>query len=545
MVRNVLTVNVGECGINVGHTVWQQYCVEHNINCGGELKNNGDDGDFRSFFEETEKGKFIARNLMVSLDPDAIDNIKNNSKYCSIFDPDYMIGGYQGSGHIFARGHYSAGKEIIDKVADALRRIWERIDGRGQGFVVNNSVSSGTGSGLTSLILERLAVDFRRRNKTGFHIFGSHDHKSNSVIEAYNEILSVHWLLDHTEISTVFDNAKLYNLCKNYLAKSSKDSDSNDINITYQDMNVLISKIESCYTAGIRFVSELNVSLDEHTNDLVSFPRLHFCIPSLAPLIPNNNNNNNNDNNESITKVLKYQNPKYNKSLVDGFVRLNYTIQDKLLLYDDLMNIVYKFYSDKYNTEKHKYYDVTDTIALCEMTFDCDYFMVDLNPMEFDACQDKCMAVRMQRRGNSSSSPNDDKDNYKLMSAACQYLKENKKVTFVEWCPTGFRSEIIENELTRLPNDFNDNLNCDYNNIFCLQNNTAIMRFFDDKFVKEYDKMFSKRAYVHWYLGQGMEEDEFFDAREDLAFLEKDYLDVLMAQDETEDEDGDDDDDDY
>ena len=35
--------------------------------------------------------------------------------------------------------------------------------------------------------------------------------------------------------------------------------------------------------------------------------------------------------------------------------------------------------------------------------------------------------------------------------------------------------------------------------------------------------MFAKRAYVHWYLGEGMDEQEFVDSRENLASLEKDY----------------------
>lgn len=59
---------------------------------------------------------------------------------------------------------------MIDVALDRLRKIADQCQGL-QGFLIFHSYGGGTGSGFTSLFLERLAIEYGKKSKLNFSIY--------------------------------------------------------------------------------------------------------------------------------------------------------------------------------------------------------------------------------------------------------------------------------------------------------------------------------------------------------------------------------------
>ena len=90
--------------------------------------------------------------------------------YRQLFHPEQLITGKEDAANNYARGHYTIGKEIVDLVLDRIRKLADQCTGL-QGFLIFHSFGGGTGSGFTSLLMERLSVDYGKKSKLEFAIY--------------------------------------------------------------------------------------------------------------------------------------------------------------------------------------------------------------------------------------------------------------------------------------------------------------------------------------------------------------------------------------
>jgi tubulin alpha len=95
------------------------------------------------------------------------------------------------------------------------------------------------------------------------------------------------------------------------------------------------------------------------------------------------------------------------------------------------------------------------------------------------------------------------------INAAIINLRTNKRIQFVDWCPSGFRVAMSQKMPTYVRGG--DLIRVMRESVM-IANTTAMNDRFSN-LAHRFDLMYKKRAFMHWYLQEGMEEQKFVEAR--------------------------------
>ncbi|KAJ0480576.1 putative tubulin [Helianthus annuus] len=88
--REIVSIHLGQAGIQVGNSCWELYCLEHGIQPDGLMPNNTSNDSFGTFFSEGRRGKYVPRAVYLDLEPMVIDEVRTGS-YRKLFNPNQLI----------------------------------------------------------------------------------------------------------------------------------------------------------------------------------------------------------------------------------------------------------------------------------------------------------------------------------------------------------------------------------------------------------------------------------------------------------------------
>jgi tubulin beta len=427
--REIVHIQAGQCGNQIGANFWNTIAGEHGLNFNGQY----DESLFPSnekhirlermqvYFNEAKGDKYVPRALLVDLEPGVLNDIKSGH-LGTFFRPENMIHAANGAGNNWAKGHYTEGSELVESVLEIVRKEVEGCECL-QGFQFTHSLGGGTGSGMGTLLVSKVREQYPEKIMSTFSVVPS-PKVSNAVVEPYNATLSIHQLIENTDSVVCIDNDALHDICNRTLGLT---------NPTYSDLNKLVSSVMSGVTCSLRFPGQLNSDLRKLAVNLIPFPRLHFFLVGVAPLTHKASSNFEKPNVAELTQQI---------------------------------------------------FDPLNMMAAC------------------DPRRGKYLTASALFRGPISTNDVDD-----------QMIKIHQKnyAYFVPWIPNNIKSSVCN-----IP-PIGQEMSATF-----IANSTSIKALFQ-RVATQFTAMFRRKAFVHWYLEEGMEEVEFTEAESNMHDLIAEY----------------------
>ena len=279
MPREIITLQVGQCGNQIGMEFWKQIALEHGIGPDGMLEDYaaaGSGGDRKDvFFYQADDEHFIPRSLQLDLEPRVINAILA-SPYRSLYNPEnfYVSVEGGGAGNNWASGFHQA-STVHDELMDKIDREADGSDSL-EGFVLTHSIAGGTGSGMGSYLLEQLNDHFPKKLIQTYSVFPNQSQsQSDVVVQPYNSILTLKRLTLNADCVVVLDNTALNAIAVDRLRIASP---------TVGQLNSLVSTVMAASTTTLRYPGYMNNDLIGLVASLVPTPRCHFLMTGYTPL---------------------------------------------------------------------------------------------------------------------------------------------------------------------------------------------------------------------------------------------------------------------
>lgn len=280
MPSEIITLQLGQCGNQIGFEFWKRLCLEHGISPSGVLEDFATDGVDRKdvFFYQADDDHYIPRAVLLDLEPRVIHSIMS-SPYTKLYNPEnvYLSKHGGGAGNNWASG-YSQGEKLQEEVFDIIDREADGSDSL-EGFVLCHSIAGGTGSGMGSYIMERLSDRFPKKLIQTYSVFPNQDEISDVVVQPYNSLLTLRRLTSCADCVVVLDNTALNRIATDRLHIQ---------NPSFTQINTLVSTIMSVSTTTLRYPSYMNNNLIGLTAPLIPTPQLHFLMTGYTPLTTDN-----------------------------------------------------------------------------------------------------------------------------------------------------------------------------------------------------------------------------------------------------------------
>ncbi|KAI8897890.1 beta tubulin [Globomyces pollinis-pini] len=428
--REIIQIQSGQCGNQIGAKFWEVIMGEHNIDDNGYYVGENDVQleKLSVYFNEIRNKRYSPRCVNVDLEPGMMA-MQQGSRIGSVFRPDCFVTGHTGAGNNWAKGYYTEGAELIENIMEVVRHEAERCDSL-QGFQLTHSLGGGTGAGLGSLILSKIREEYPDRMLCTYSIVPS-PKVSDTVVEPYNATLTLHQLVENSDETFCIDNEALYDICLRTLKINSP---------SYGDLNHLVSAVMSGVTTCLRFPGQLNADLRKLAVNMVPFPRLHFFMVGFAPL----------------------------------------------------------------TSKDSKAYRNLNVNELASQMFDARNMMTACNPLH-----GRYLTVATIFRGPVST-----KDVDQCLLA----YQQRHNSSFVEWIPNNAKTAICDIPPKGLT------MSATF-----IGNSTCIQELFR-RVLEQFSAMYRRKAFMHWYTAEGMDELEFSEAESNMIDIISQYQQYQTAR---------------